>query len=54
MDNAKLPQELAKAVIASLAAFLLGLALKALGAGKWTIATIGGAGGGIAAAAFMG
>jgi hypothetical protein len=53
MDNVKLPQELAKALVASIAAFLLGLLLKALGAGRWTIATLGGAGGGIAAAALV-
>ena len=53
MDNVKLPQELAKGLVASIAAFLLALLLKALGAGKWTIASVSGAGGGIAAAALV-
>jgi uncharacterized protein (DUF697 family) len=51
MDGIDLPKELGRAVVAALVAFLVGLFLKAVGAGKWLAAGASGAVGGMAAIA---
>jgi hypothetical protein len=53
MGNIDLPKELGQSAIAAIAAFFVGLLLKALGAGKWLVAGGGGAAGGIIASAVV-
>lgn len=53
MDNINVPKELGRAVVAAIVALLVGLLLKAAGAGKWIAAAGSGAVGGIAAVAFV-
>jgi hypothetical protein len=47
------PKELGRAVIAAIVALIVGLILKAMGAGKWLVAGASGAVGGIAAVAVV-
>jgi hypothetical protein len=47
------PKELGRAVIAAIVALVVGLILKAMGAGKWLVAGASGAVGGIAAVAVV-
>jgi hypothetical protein len=51
MDSINFPKELGRAAIAVVAAFLVGLLLKAAGAGKWLAAAGSGAVGGVVAVA---
>jgi len=53
MDNINLGKELSRAAVAAIVAFVVGLLLKAIGAGKWLSAAGGGAAGGIAALAVI-
>lgn len=53
MEKIDGPKEFGRAVIATIVAFLVGLFLKALGAGKWLAAGAGGAAGGMVALAVI-
>lgn len=53
MDNVNLGEELLRAAVAAIVAFIVGLLLKTMGAGKWLTAAGGGATGGIAALAVI-
>jgi hypothetical protein len=46
-------KEAGRAAVAATVAFLVGLLLKTLGAGKWVVAGVSGAAGGIAAVAAL-
>jgi hypothetical protein len=47
------PKELGRAVVAAIVTLIVGLILKAMGAGKWFVAGASGAVGGIAAVAVV-
>lgn len=53
MGNVNFNKELARVVVAGVVAFLVGLILKKLGGGKWTVAAVSGAVGGVAATAVI-
>lgn len=49
MENIDLKEEVGRAVVAAVVAFLAALLLKAAGAGKWVVAEASGAAGAVAA-----
>jgi hypothetical protein len=53
MDNINFLIEFGRAAVATIVAFLVGLILKAAGAGKWVVAAGSGAVGGVAAVAVI-
>lgn len=53
MDNVNLGKEISRAAVAAVAAFIVGLILKGMGAGKWIVAGGSGAVGGLAAFAVV-
>lgn len=53
MNNSNFPKELGRALVAWVIALLVGVILKALGAGKWLAAAGSGAIGGVVAVAVI-
>jgi hypothetical protein len=53
MEGIDFGKEISRAAIAALVAFFAGLALQAIGAGRWVVAGMSGAVGGLAAVAVV-